>query len=315
VDDDMTVKPPEGATETSAAAPTPEPAPADASGDWAEVADALNTLGASISRATKAAVDNEENRRRLRELSEGLATLARHAGASIETAAATPEGGQVQKVVVQAAETVREAGDKAVETVREAGDKAAEQLRPHVLSAVQAANEKFRKAAEQWEVPEKPTPEAEGPTTVEATPSSAASDVLGETPASEASAPQAPSAPEFSPIPVGRLEAIKIAHERFVAERKAAEEAATASKAAAGTADEVPTECGAHGPEPERDGARPGGAARGGVWWRGRCPTATRSCAAPCARKSPSCVRATGSRSCTSRTIRQKRCRWRRWWR
>jgi len=249
-------------------------APTDA-GDWAEVADALNTLGASIARATKAAVDNEENRRRLRELSEGLASLAQKAGESIETAAATPEGQRVKAVVVQAAETVREVGDKA-----------ADHARPHFVSALQAANEKFRKAAEQWEVPVEPAPAAAEPVPApvagyvafadlaEPAPESAptgtpevAATVAPEAPAPEALAPEAPAAPapyvpsrafEATPVSTDKLEAVRIAHERFVAERKAAEEAATAAKAAAGASDEVPRDETVIGPEPGAEGTDSG---------------------------------------------------------
>lgn len=264
-------------------APVPA-AGSDPGGDWAQVAEALNTLGASIARATVAAVDNEENRRRLRELSDGLASLARRAGESIETAAASPEGEQVRAAVVHAAETIREAGDKAAETVREAGDKAQEQLRPHVLSAINSANEKFRQAAAQWEV--KPTPVVEPPvepaaetglvkvpentTTLVVTEASTEAPAAVTTvapvgartaeptpapvaaPATESVATPVPARVfESVPVSVEKLDAVRVAHERFVAERKAAEAAAAASKAAAGAPAEEPLlEESVIGPEP-----------------------------------------------------------------
>lgn len=162
-------------------------------GDWREVADALNSLGESIARATNAAVDDEENRRRLRELSEGLAALSRRVGESVadasrapvaaaaarDTAPARPEVRDIEQAVVQAAEAVREAGETA-----------AEQARPHVLHAIQLANEKFRHAAEQWEKPPEPEvvpePQPAGPAAAAATPVAQAT-------------PPGPSAPPAEP--------------------------------------------------------------------------------------------------------------------
>jgi hypothetical protein len=204
----------------------------DASGgDWREVTEALNALAASVGRATKAAMENEENRRRLQELGDGLASLARKVGESVDAAAATPEGRQVKEAVVRAAETVRDAGDKA-----------AEQLRPHVLSAVEAANEKFRRAAEQWEKPAEPAPAPAAEPVV--APAGAPTAATANEP--EPSPVVAPAAPEFTPVPTGRLEVIRMAHERFLAERKLAEAAAAASldaaKAAKGPAASTPGE-------------------------------------------------------------------------
>jgi hypothetical protein len=58
----------------------------DTAAEWRAVTDALNALGDSIARASAAPVDDDESRRRMRELSEGLASLAARLG----TAAGTP---------------------------------------------------------------------------------------------------------------------------------------------------------------------------------------------------------------------------------
>lgn len=252
MDDDMSGQAPKDA---DANAVGPGAGAGDASGlatgDWAEVADALNTLGASIARATLAAVDNEENRRRLRELSEGLASLARRAGESVETVAATPEGERAKAVVVQAAESVREVGGQA-----------AEQLRPHFISALQSANEKFRKAAEQWETPEKPAVEVVEPASAFADLAEPVSEPAAKAPAAPetpvAAAPSVPSRTfETGPVSTDKLDAVRIAHERFVAERKAAEAAAAAAKAA-GDSDEVVRDESVIGPEPAAENADTG---------------------------------------------------------
>lgn len=211
-------------------------------GDWAEVIEALNSLGSSIGRATKAAVDDDENRRRMRELRDGLESLAARLGESLEGAAASPEG-----------QRVKEAATAAVATVAEAGAQVAEEIRPHVLDAVRAANERFKQAAEQWE---SGAPQSAG---VTPQPSPADGGVPGDTaPAQGAEPPVPPStsaaaepaaperhdtapiavAPEEAPPAAGldpaKLDAVRSAAERFKSERKAAEEAAAAAVAAAG---------------------------------------------------------------------------------
>jgi hypothetical protein len=234
-----------------------------ASGDWREVAEALNALGESIAHATTAAIDNEENRRRLRELSDGLAALSRRVVETVETAVTTPEAREVGPAAVQAAETV---GD--------VGTQVARQVPPHVLNVIQATNEKFRQAAEQFKtpVPEVPAETVSADTAPLVLPVGPVGEASGEpaetdrsleaehevsihawlfpeeagvpiAPAAEPATPAPPAAPVTAPeTKVSPVDAVRVAHERFQAERKAAEAAAAASVEKAHTAQsgEVP---------------------------------------------------------------------------
>lgn len=194
--------------------------------DWREVADALKNLGEAIDRAGRTPVGEDEHRRRMRELSEGLASLAASIGASAEgptvsERAARPVG--MTAAPLSSAETPSES---------------AAEPPPEVLNAIMAANEKFRQAAQRFEHPEAaacvttPFPPLPTGTTVPApvVPQPSAERVTTPSPAPSSAAPVAPAvsvtAQPAKVSSLDRLNAIRAAHERFATERRAAEEAA-----------------------------------------------------------------------------------------
>lgn len=91
----------------------PEGSARPAEDPWTEVGEQLAALGQSIAGAFNATVQNEENRSRAQELKERMDS----AGASLKLA----------------------------------GTRTAEQVRPHILSALKAANEELRKLTERME--------------------------------------------------------------------------------------------------------------------------------------------------------------------
>ena len=214
---------------TRAAAPK-RPRGTTAVGDWRDVAEALETLGDTIARATAAAVENEEIRTRLRDLAEGLAALSLRVSASLGEIAGSGE--------VDARPLARPYAP-----VRH------DQFRPQVLDAVSAANEKFRRAAEDWENPTQemapvapvarvaPVVPVRAPIVAGAVAPVAFATPNAQTPAAFAAAPTiempAVSARPAAPVSAAaaglspdKLAAVKAASQRFAAERREAEESA-----------------------------------------------------------------------------------------
>ena len=201
-------------------------------GDWRDVAVALDTLGDSIARATVAAVENEEIRTRLRDLAEGLAALALRVSATL---------GEIS-------------GSSEVDSrplARPYAPAPSDQFRPQVLDAVSVANEKFRRAAEDWDSPTQemaPVAPARAPIVAGAVAPVAFGTPGSPLPAQSAAAsfaaaptvampPVAPAAPARSAaagmgLSPDRLAAVKAASERFAAERREAEEAAAVAATA-----------------------------------------------------------------------------------
>ena len=92
---------------------------------WQEVGKQFEKLGASLSSAFRGAWENEDNRRTLRNLREGLESLASDVGKAIDEAAASDEG-----------QWVRQEVEKAAESAREVGSEACRDVRPHIASAL-----------------------------------------------------------------------------------------------------------------------------------------------------------------------------------
>lgn len=238
---------------------TPGPdAPRD---DWREVVEALNALGESIGRATRAAVDDDENRRRLRELRGGLEALALRLGES-SGRVAPPEGMRVQEAVVEAATTAGEAAT----AVAASSERVVEDVRPEMVNAFRQATAKFKQAADTYDKPASggvppmaPTPGV--PAAVLAAAWSAPAPSFAPVPTPAVPAPVEPAAgagdvtvmasdtaaavpvhadEPAAPAPVADagqlapdlLQAVRATNDRFQAERKAAVEAAAALAAA-----------------------------------------------------------------------------------
>jgi len=169
-----------------------DPGPGE-SGPWHDVSEALNSLGETIARATTEVVEDDENRRRMRELSDGLASLARRLGDAAGGVLETPVAAMADRAASRLEEPAREIGGRvaqaAVEAggvaaaaaaqVSEAGERVVDELRPAVLDALRVANEKFRAVEVEFD---KTTGSSETPAPA-ATPAPVAAEDL-ETPAS-----------------------------------------------------------------------------------------------------------------------------------
>jgi hypothetical protein len=139
--------------------PTTSPAGDQPSGDsWDDLGRQLRELGAAISRAVQAAVDDPENKRRAAELRDDVESMARTVAAAFDEAADSPHGQRVKEEV-----------GKAAETVAAAGRKVADDVRPHLIDAARIASEKLREAAAGMEKranaaskPEEKAPPADG---------------------------------------------------------------------------------------------------------------------------------------------------------
>ena len=224
--------------------------------DWRAVVDALGALGESITRASHGSTDDVENRRRLRDLADGLAALARQVGdaASAPSAPAT-------EVSVACEPSV-----PSLSAYDAVGVPVSDELRPKVLSALRAANEKFKQGgvpagatAAMAPLPSTiPSPiaawlRAQPAAETVPTPSAQMSIDSFLEPVAEA-APDEPVGPPA--VPVDRLVAVKATHERFVEERHAAEAVAAArAQAAESLMAPLAPESVSHEPQPEEPAA------------------------------------------------------------
>jgi hypothetical protein len=127
-------------------------------GDWREVTQALDALGDSITRAMRTAVENDEYRRRIRELRDGLAYLAIRIG---EPAEGPSDAGRYREPMRPPAAMMPEQSAWAVPPAQ-----------PQGLDAFRVANEKFRQGADSWDSPAASAPTA--PVPVQGAPSWAA---------------------------------------------------------------------------------------------------------------------------------------------
>lgn len=238
-------------------APTPEKG--TPGGDWREVTQALDTLGDSITRAMRTAVENDEYRRRIRELRDGLAYLAIRIG---EPAEGPSDAGRYREPMRPPAAMMPEQSAWAVPPAQ-----------PQGLDAFRVANEKFRQGADSWDSPAasaptapiqgapswaapaasaaptpapvagggsvwsaKPaassvwsTPAAPAPVSVQAAAAAYVSPFA--TSAATPAAPVEPAAAAIPPAPEDLLGAIRATNERFQAERAAATAAASVAAA------------------------------------------------------------------------------------
>lgn len=96
---------------------------------WREVGQQFRTLGDSLATAVRNSLDNEETRRHLHEMRDGLQAMADEIDRVIREAGESPQGQQVRQEVERAAESLRTAGEQAWD-----------EARPHLLSGLQQLN-------------------------------------------------------------------------------------------------------------------------------------------------------------------------------
>ncbi len=101
---------------------------------WQEVGRQFQTLGESLAAAMRAAWENEENRRRLEEMHQGLESMVDEVGRAIKDTAESPQAQQVKT------ET-----QKAVESFQDTFEQTAQEVRPHLVSALRQVNTELQK--------------------------------------------------------------------------------------------------------------------------------------------------------------------------
>ncbi len=183
--------------------------------DWSDVVAALDALGAASARVGHAG--GRAERERLQELASGLAALAR--GISDESAAAAEDPGMPTAVadrggraagheVEQSAPANPESGRLAsASAIDDGGVPVSEELRPHILEALRAVNERLGDR-ELWDLTSPSRRPSPAPLDAGCPAASGTSDGVG---------------------------AVRAARERFAAERRAVERAVASRRAAAET--------------------------------------------------------------------------------
>jgi len=111
-----------------------------AEGPWNEVGKQFEELGDSLSRAFRAAWNDEENRRRAREMQAGLESMIREVGKAIDETAQSPQARQV-----------RQDAEKAMDNLRNAGEQTVQEVRPHLVDALRQVNQELQKFVERME--------------------------------------------------------------------------------------------------------------------------------------------------------------------
>jgi hypothetical protein len=111
--------------------------PADS---WEAIGRQIGALGAAIGSAVRAAADDPDVKRHASEAKAQLESLANKLGEAVDRAAESEQG-----------KRFREEAGRAADSVASAGRQAAEDVRPHVASALEAANETLRSMVERLE--------------------------------------------------------------------------------------------------------------------------------------------------------------------
>ena len=106
-----------------------------ASGEaWQEVGKQFQALGESLAAAFRTAWNDEQNRKRVQEMQQGVEAMVNEVGQAIRETAKSPQAQQARSEVLKAAESVRVAGEQTVQEVR-----------PHLLTALRQLNDELQK--------------------------------------------------------------------------------------------------------------------------------------------------------------------------
>jgi hypothetical protein len=114
--------------------PPPSQTPPDSSESWKEVGQQFQALGQSLAAAMRAAWQNEETRKRMQEVQNGVEAMVDEVGQAMKDAANSPQSQQLRQ----------EAG-KAASNVQNAVEQTAQEVRPHLVSALQQVNRELQK--------------------------------------------------------------------------------------------------------------------------------------------------------------------------
>lgn len=107
---------------------------------WQDVGREFEQLGGSIAQAFRSAWNDEENRRRAKEMQIGLESMIKEIGDAIRDTAESPKGQQIRDEAIRAADTLVNAGEQT-----------AQEVRPHLVSALKQVNSELHKLVQRIE--------------------------------------------------------------------------------------------------------------------------------------------------------------------
>lgn len=103
-------------------------------GGWQEVGRQFQALGESLADTMRTAWENEENRKRLDEMHNGLTAMVDQVGQAIKDTASSPQ-----------AQQVKDEAQKAAGSFSNAFERTAQEVRPQLLSALRQVNSELQK--------------------------------------------------------------------------------------------------------------------------------------------------------------------------
>lgn len=113
---------------------------------WREVGQQFQALGRSLAAAFHTAVNDEENRQRMRQMQDGLESLVTDINQAIRTASESPQGQQV-----------RSEAEKAAANLRSATEETYQDVRPQLVNALKQVTRELEKLAERMDRPSGPS--------------------------------------------------------------------------------------------------------------------------------------------------------------
>ncbi len=119
---------------------TPPPGRSTTAEAWREVGKQFEALGNSLANVFRTAWEDENTRRHVREMQNGLETMINEVSKAIKEASASPEG---QKARAEA--------ERAAQSLRAAGEKTWQETRPQLVSALRQLSTELQKTINRLE--------------------------------------------------------------------------------------------------------------------------------------------------------------------
>jgi hypothetical protein len=126
----------------------PNEGPRGTNDAWQEVGRQFQALGESISQAFRTAWQDEENRRRMEQMRDGLQSMVNEVGRTIDESAHSPQG---QRVISEA--------ERAAKNLRDASEQTVQDVRPHLVSALRQVNVELQKLVDRMDQGPKQPPD------------------------------------------------------------------------------------------------------------------------------------------------------------
>jgi hypothetical protein len=114
--------------------PRPEGASTSTNEAWQEVGKQFQALGESLATAFRAAWTDEQNRKRVQDMRQGVEQMLNDVGKALDETAKSPQMQQARTEAKRAAESMRVAGEQTYQ-----------ELRPQIVSALRQLNTELQK--------------------------------------------------------------------------------------------------------------------------------------------------------------------------